>query len=147
MHITCIHLGWVLLICPLCPFSPDVTVHVAQGRHEFKRLGELHNLQKKTQVSAMTTFSNKESFAEEKLLVLIGKWRKMNLWGKKRTNIKNWEEPHRWVNVVEEEHRAAFTLQQGQRSLHDLPDNLLQVGLLFKQVIDHLQQSLWQGEC
>lgn len=27
--------------------SPDVTVHVAQGRHELKRLGELHNLLKR----------------------------------------------------------------------------------------------------
>lgn len=53
---------------------------------------------------------------------------------------------HRWVDVFKEKHRAAFTLQQGQRSLHDLPNNLLQVSLFLKQVVDHLQQSLWPQE-
>lgn len=51
--------------------------------------------------------------------------------------------PDRRVDVLQEEHGAAFALQQGQRSLHDLPHDLLQVSLLLKQVVDHLKQSLW----
>lgn len=51
--------------------------------------------------------------------------------------------PDRRVDVLQEQHGAAFTLQQGQRSLHDLPHDLLQVSLLLKQVVDHLKQSLW----
>lgn len=46
--------------------------------------------------------------------------------------------PHRRVNVLQEEHGAALTLQQGQCSLHDLSHDLLQVGLLLKKVVDHL---------
>lgn len=52
----------------------------------------------------------------------------------------------RGVDVFQQKHGAALALQQGQRSLHDLPHNLLQVGLFLKQVVDHLQQRLCDHE-
>lgn len=61
----------------------------------------------------------------------------------KQTEPKVPRGPDRRVDVLQEQHGAALALQQGQRSLHDLPHDLLQVSLLLKQVVDHLQQSLW----
>lgn len=49
------------------------------------------------------------------------------------------EERTYWgFNVLQEQHRTALTLQQGLGPMHYLPDDLLQVSLLFKEVINHL---------
>ena len=110
--------------------SPDVMVHVAQRRHELKGLGELHDLRRTDMyhLDQQWWHSATETALHEK---------------KKGCMVTTSKMSHGWVDVFEEKHGAAFTLQQGERSLHDLPDNLLQVGLLLEQVVDHLQQSLW----
>lgn len=52
------------------------------------------------------------------------------------------KQSYRWRNVLQQLNRAALALKQRLGTVHDLPDNLFQVSLLFKQVIDHLQQGL-----
>lgn len=62
-------------------YSPDVTVYVAQRRHEFKCLGELYNLQKRHATSqlAAATFSNKDKKVMYwKILIMMHKNSQVN---------------------------------------------------------------------
>lgn len=59
---------------------------------------------------------------------------------KEKRRTEKWS--HRGVDVFKQKDGAALTLQQCQRTLHDLSHNLLQVRLLLKQIIHHLQQGL-----
>lgn len=52
------------------------------------------------------------------------------------------EKQYRWLNVLQQLNRAALALKQCLCTVHDLPDNLLQVSLFFKQVIDYFQECL-----
>lgn len=101
---------------------------------------EKNHISLQSEIKSFSKLKKEEGYNDFGLVI---HWKSSNRWiceemGKKRS--------HGWVNVLQKKHRATFTLQQSQRSLHDLPDNLFQVGLFLKQVIDHLQQSLWQQQ-
>lgn len=60
----------------------------------------------------------------------------------RQTSTQQREKQYRWLNVLQQLNRAALALQQCLGTVHDLPDNLLQVSLFLKQVIDYLQERL-----
>lgn len=52
------------------------------------------------------------------------------------------EEQHRRLDVLQQLNGATLALEERLCTVHDLPDDLLQVCLLLEQVVDHLQERL-----
>lgn len=69
-------------------------------------------------------------------------WKSFTYWSCRLTSTRLTLKTYWWLDVLQQLNRAALTLEQRLGPVHDLPDNLLQVSLLLKQVIDDLQQRL-----
>lgn len=122
---------------------PAFSVCATLRGEQLKRLRELHNL-KDAKGKLITTAHGHTKY-------LLGK-----KGGKQKTKQQERtcanaliymtrqkrEKQYRWLNVLQQLNRAALALKQCLGTVHDLPDNLLQVSLFFKQVIDYFQECL-----
>lgn len=121
---------------------PAFSVCATLRGEQLERLGELHNLKdakgKKSQqlMDIQSIYWEKRGKQKTKKQERTCANALTYMTGQQR------EKQYRWLNVLQQLNRATLALKQCLCTVHDLPDNLLQVSLFFKQVIDYFQECL-----